>query len=382
MRDQMDKMLMVASVASMIDQFNMSNINILLSLGYEVHVAANFESGNTTSKSRLDKFKEELNKLNIHFFQVDFSRNVIDLNSNVKAYKQIKKLIEINKYKFIHCHSPIGGVISRIAAKRAHIPIVYTAHGFHFYKGGSIKNWMFYPIERLLAHYTDVLITINNEDYSLAKRFQANKVIYIPGVGLDTKVFRNVVVDKAALRSSLGIPKDAIVLFSVGELCKRKNHETVIKALQEVGDNRIYYIICGKGELLQHLEKLCENIGLRERVIFLGYRTDIKELCKASDIYVFPSVREGLGIAALEGMSAGLPLISSNVNGIKDYTENEKTGYCVNPYDINGFSEAIKHLADNIEQRKKIGYYNQEVVKKFDLENVNKIMLNVYKMYK
>ncbi len=194
----MKKVLIVASVASMIDQFNMQNINILKQQGYEVHVAANFEKGSTISEERLLEFKKELKNLNVLYFQVDFSRRIGNIGQNIKAYKQIKEIIKQNKYKFIHCHSPIGGVCGRIAAKTTGTKVMYTAHGFHFYKGAPMKNWvLYYPIERVLSYLTDVLITINNEDYELSKnKMKSKSLYYIPGVGVDVSNFSDIKVDK------------------------------------------------------------------------------------------------------------------------------------------------------------------------------------------
>lgn len=375
---------MFASVASMIDQFNMNNILILQELGYKVDVACNFEFGSTITNEKIENLKKVLSEQNIEYFHISVPRGVKNIAEAYKAYKHLKELVEKNKYDLVHCHSPIGGVIARLACRKNRkrgLKLIYTAHGFHFFKGGPFINWIFYPIEKILANYTDVLITINHEDYNRAKKsFKAKKIEYIPGIGVDTKYFQRIVIDKDEIRKNLGIPKEAIMLFSVGELCRRKNHETTIRALAKTNNKNLYYVICGKGELQPYLKKLCNEIGIENRVLFLGFRTDIPELCKVSDIYIFPSIREGLGLAAIEGMSVGLPLISSNINGIKDYTEHGKTGYCLQPFDVNGFANAMNELAESFELRKKIGKHNQEVVKKFDIENVNKAMYEIYKI--
>lgn len=376
----MKKVMMLASVASMIDQFNMSNIDILKKKGYEVHVVANFEHGSTSSNQRVLEFKKELEKLDIQYYHVDFSRNLTQIGSNLKAYKQIKNLMLKNKYEFIHCHSPIGGVCGRIAAKTTQTKVMYTAHGFHFFKGAPIKSWvLYYPIEKFMSRFTDILITINKEDYHLAKsKFKAKKVAYIPGVGVNTEKFQKTMINKINKRIELGVPEDAILLFSVGELGKRKNHEVVIKALKKNKNKNIYYMICGQGELENYLIDLIKKLELEDKVFLLGFRTDIAELCKASDIYVFPSQREGLGIAALEGMSAGLPLISSYINGIKDYTENNKTGFCLEPMDVDGFAKSIDLLSTDKALRLQMGLNNLNIVKKFDIKNVEKVMGKIY----
>lgn len=376
----MKKMLMLASVVSMIDQFNMPNIEILIKQGYEVHVAANFEYGSTSSKERVEEFKKELEGMGITYFQVDFSRNITDIKSNIKAYKQIKDMMIKYKYEFIHCHSPIGGVCGRLAAHKTKTTVIYTAHGFHFFKGSPIKNWViFYPVEWFLSYYTDVLITINKEDYERAlKNFHSKKTFYIPGIGLDTKKFRSAVVNKEAKRKEIGIPSNAIMLFSVGELVARKNHEVVIRAMIKAENKNLYLVICGRGDLMQYLKDLSKELGVANRVLLLGFRTDIVEICRSADIYVFPSKREGLGIAALEGMATGLPLISSYINGIKDYTKDGETGFCLEPNDLDGFSRAMDRLANDENLRNKIGNHNLEVVKGFDIEIVNKIMYKIY----
>jgi glycosyltransferase involved in cell wall biosynthesis len=380
----MGKVLILASVASMLDQFNMSNISILKSQGYDVHVAANFEYGSTSSKQRVDEFKIELDKLNVRYHHVEFSRKILDIFSNLQAYRIVKKLMLAEKYEFIHCHSPIGGVCGRLAARTTNTTVIYTAHGFHFFKGGPIKSWiLYYPVERLLSYLTDVLITINHEDFLRAKKsFGAKRVEYIPGVGLDTNYFSEIVINRYMKRKEICVPVDAVMLFSVGELGERKNHETPIRALAKTINKNIYYVICGVGELKDYLTKLACDLGVADRVLLLGFRSDIAELCKISDIYVFPSRREGLGIAGLEGMASGLPLISSYINGIRDYTKNGETGYCLEPFDVEGFSIAIDKLAGDVGLRERIGKNNLNVVKNFDINVVDGLMDRIYKSVK
>lgn len=365
----MKKALIVASVYGFIHHFERNDIKILQELGYEVTVASN-----------LDNYKNELEDLNINLIHIPFQRNPFSLK-NITAYKELDKFLKREKINLIHCHTPIGGVIGRIAGHKNNVKkIIYTAHGFHFFRGAPLINWLlYYPIEKYLSKYTDILITINQEDYKRAQTFYAKKVEYIPGVGLDTEKIRDIVVDKKKKREELGLTEDNIVLLSVGELSKRKNHIIPIKALAQIKDNKnIFYLIAGVGPLANYLKRECKKLGIENRVIFLGFRKDVYELCKISDIYIFPSQREGLGIAALEGMAASLPLISSDINGIKDYTENEKTGYCIDRFDVNGFKEAIEKLAFNKEVREEIGNYNKKIAGKFDIGNIEVIMRKIY----
>ncbi|MGL5692516.1 MAG: glycosyltransferase, partial [Peptostreptococcaceae bacterium] len=303
----MKKVLMLASVASMIDQFNMQNIAILQEQGYDVHVAANFEQGSTSSSERMVEFKKELSEKNISYFQIDFSRNVTNIPQNIKAYAQIKKLLVENEYEFIHCHSPIGGVCGRIAAKITGTKVIYTAHGFHFYKGAPKVNWMiYYPIEKVLSYITDILITINKEDYELAKKkMKAKKVEYVPGVGVDIGKFASIEIDKEKKRRELGLSEDNVVLLSVGELNKNKNHEVIIRGLAELKDSNVHYIIAGRGELESYLNELAKELSIVNQVHLLGFRTDVSELYKVADVFCFPSYREGLSVAMMEAIASG-----------------------------------------------------------------------------
>ncbi|MCB2312023.1 glycosyltransferase family 4 protein [Clostridium tagluense] len=376
----MKKMLMIVSVASMIDQFNMPNIDILKKQGYEVHVAANFEYGSTSSKERVEELKKELTGLNVQYYHVDFSRKIKNVSENIKAYKQIKNLMLKNEYDFVHCQSPIGGFCGRLAANNTNTTVIYTAHGFHFFKGAPLLNWiLYYPVEKLLAHYTDVLITINKEDYARAKKsFKAGKIKYIPGVGIDTKKFNEVIVDKLAKRKELEVPEDGFVILSVGELNKNKNHETVIKSLAKLNNPNVYYVICGQGILENYLKNLLKKLGLEKQVKLLGYRRDVAEISKASDVFVFPSVREGLPVALMEGMALGLPVVCSNIRGNIDLIEDYKGGYLVAPDDVDGFTEAIHEIIQKYSLRENMGEYNKESIVKFDIDNVKVSMEKIY----
>lgn len=376
----MKKVLMLASVASMIDQFNMQNIAILQEQGYEVHVAANFEQGSTSSNERVEQFKKELKEKDISYFQIDFSRNVSNILQNIKAYKQIKYILKNSKYEFIHCHSPIGGVCGRLAAKVTNTKVIYTAHGFHFYKGASKLNWMiYYPIEKVLSHITDVLITINKEDYELAKKkMKAKKIEYVPGVGVDTQKFSNIVIDKVEKRKELALSQDNIVLLSVGELNKNKNHEVIIRALAKLNNPNIHYIIAGRGKLKQYLNELAKELNIEKQVHMLGFRTDIKELYKISDIFCFPSYREGLSVALMEALASGLPIVCSNIRGNTDLVNNKQNGYLCNPDSDIEFTNKIKLILEDENLSKLISKNNLKSIKKFDKELINEYMKMIY----
>lgn len=375
------KALVVTTVASTIDQFCMSDISIL-NKSYSVQVAANFTIGNNTSNERIKEFKKELKEKNIIVNEINFNRNPL-CKDNFLAYREIKKLINNNSFDLIHCHTPVAAMLVRLAAKKVRkneTKIIYTAHGFHFFKGAPLKNWMlFYPIERWLARYTDILITINKEDYNRAKKsFKAGRVEYVPGVGVDTKKFSEVVVDKLTKRKELGVPDNAFLVISVGELNKNKNHETVIKAIAKLNNTNVYYVICGQGVLEEQLKELIEGLGLDKQVKLLGYRRDIAEISKVADVFAFPSFREGLSVALMESMALGLPVVGSRIRGNVDLIEDGKGGYLVKPNDVDGYVNSLDKLIQNGNLIEGMSAYNKKTIKNFDINNVKRDMKNIY----
>ena len=374
------KCLIIASVASMIGQFNMPNIDLLVSMGYAVTVAANFSFGSTFNNSHAEELRNTLKAKNIEVYDIKFARNIFSFK-NIAAYKQVKKLIYENSYALIHCHSPIGGVVTRLAAKKHRkngTRIIYTAHGFHFFKGAPILNWLlFYPIEKWLSKYTDALITINIEDYELAKRkMNAKNIYYISGIGIDTGKFANPSVSREIKRNELGIPLNSTVLISIGELSKRKNHQVIIKALSKIKSDKLHYIICGQGKLRDKLLSLCARLKVENRVMFLGYRNDTVDLLHMSDIFVFPSLQEGLPVALMEAMAAGLPCVASKIRGNVDLLEHEKGGLLC---DANNdeYSGAIENILKNCDN---MGEYNKKAIMDFDLHNSMKETTKIYGM--
>lgn len=297
---------------------------------------------------------------------------------NFKAIKQIKKITQENYYDIVHCHTPFAAMATRFGcmkARRKGTKVYYTAHGFHFYKGAPIKNWLlYYPVEKICAHFTDVLITINKEDYIFAQnKMKAKCVEYVPGVGIDLDKFGKSSVKKTVKRRELGIPEEAVLLLSVGELNKNKNHEIVIRAIIDMD---VYYVIAGEGELKQYLQSIINMLGVSDNVKLLGYRNDVRELCEIADIFVFPSFREGLPVSVMEAMASGLPIVCSNIRGNIDLVD-ENGGILFEPSDMDSCKLAIeKILLSNLQQ---LGSYNLEKVNKFSTKQVNEQMVDIIK---
>ena len=382
------KALFIASMASMLDNFNRNNISILDDMGYEITLAAYFKDEDSNSLEKNKQFFREMSSKGYNVVHIDFSRSVFNLAKQFKSICQVRKLLK-NQFDLVHCHSPICSVITRLLfrkyRKKQKGKIIYTAHGFHFYTGAPLKNWLiYYPIERLLSRYTDVLITINKEDFKRAKsHFRANKTLYIPGIGVDLKRINNTIVDVENKRAELGINNDLFVLLSVGELSVRKNQSVVLEALAQIKNknpnmmDRILYLVVGKGDMNDRLIQLSKKYGIDSNVRFLGFRTDVYELMKMSDAFIFPSLQEGLPVALMEAMGSGLPCVASKIRGNVDLLGFNDC-FLLNPSDVSGFKESIIQIMGNSILRNKMKNDNMENVRKYDILIIDKKMRNIY----
>ncbi len=374
------KVLIVASVVSFIEWFNKENVEYLHNeLNCEVHIACNLDYFDDTDEQRTKEYLDRITEEGIVLHNIHFARSPLK-KENIAAYKQLKQLIGTENFDLIHCHTPTASILTRLAARKSRKKgsvVMYTCHGFHFHDAAPVKNWiLYYPVEKYMSRFCDYLITINKEDYNRAQKFHASNVRYIPGVGVDVEAIRNTVVDKAAYRQSIGVPADAVMIISIGELIERKNHEVIIRALGKLQRQDIYYVICGKGPLQAYLSDLSQKLGVH--TIFLGFRQDIPELCHIADISALPSKIEGLGLAGIEAMAAGVPLVSSNVHGIMDYVVDGETGYAVSPHDVDGFAEALHRLAVDPELRANMRESCIRTVALFEIHNSLNEMWKIY----
>lgn len=379
----MKKVLIVASVISFIEWFNKENLEFLHNnLGFQVHLACNLDYMEDTDVERTKGYIEKLRRDGIILHNINFSRSPLS-KQNINAYKQLKTIIDENFFDLIHCHTPTASMITRLAARKSRrqgTKVMYSCHGFHFHNAAPKKNWLiYYPIEKWLSRFCDYIVTINKEDYNRAKTFHCPNVRYIPGVGVNINKIKDCTVDKIAYKKSIGVPADCTMILSVGELIERKNHEVIIRALGQLKRKDIYYVVCGKGPLRDYLEELARKLSIEQNVIFLGFRRDIPELCNTTDISAFPSRIEGLGLAGIEAMAAGVPLISSNVHGILDYVVDGKTGFACSPNDVKAFAKAIETLSDNQALREEMKMDCLEAVRPFEFTNALNVMWSIYK---
>lgn len=369
----MKKILFVTHNGRFLVQFELNDIRILQDMGYEVHCATNFKG----ESMRVDA-EQTLKEHGVICHQIDIERSPLKMWQNTRAYSQLKSLLRSGDFAGVHCHTPMGGVIGRLAASATHTaPVIYTAHGFHFYKGCPLKNRLIYQTaETFLARYTDAQITINQEDFAAAQKFPLRgKAYYVPGIGVDVKKISSVQVDRATKRAELGIPQDAFVFISVGELNENKNHATVIRTLAKADIPNSYYLICGEGKLKQQHFELAQKLGISEKVKLLGFRTDVSEILRACDCFVFPSFREGLSVSLMEAMAAGLPCIASRIRGNVDLLENSR--YLFEPADESELCQLLKDVANGVQIEQECAQ-NREMLKRYDTENVSEYMKCVY----
>lgn len=313
--------------------------------------------------------------------QIDINSNPLK-PTNLKAYRQLLRIIDRHGIEALMCSTPIGGMLGRLAAKAKRIsPVIYAAHGFLFFKGAPFINRTVYRFqEELMARWTDVLININEEDYHAAENFKLRgmkKHYLIHGAGV--KVGQRVQIDRAAKRKELDVPESAVVIVSAGFLNPNKNNRVVIEALEKLKDSRYCYLICGDGELKEALASLAHQLGVENQVKFLGYRTDIMEIFAASDIFVMPSFREGVPRALLEAMDLGLPCVGSNTRGIRELIgENGEGGYVCDPRSPEEFAEAFGKIIAVEDDKVTMIYRNQKIVHQYSTETVREEMSRIY----
>lgn len=362
----MKKILYVTTVSSTINAFLVPHIKYLINRGYIVDIATNIT----------DKVNQDLIDMGVRVFEVDFQRIPVS-PKNSRAYKQIKKINKKEKYDIVHVHTPVASFVTRYALrKEKNLKIVYTCHGFHFYKGGSIINWLlFYPIEKIAAKWTDSLITINSEDYEIASKFKLRnngQVSKMNGVGIEKEKYVIENFNKSEYRKKLGLKDDDFVILVLAELNKNKNHIQLIKAMNLLKDKypNIKAIFAGTGPLEEEIKKQIKENGLEEKISLLGWRNDVKELINLSDVVGLFSKREGLGKCLLEAMICGKSVIATNTRGPRELIKNNKNGFLVGINDYKNTSKSIEkiYMSNNLKSLLKINSINK--ANEYLLDNV------------
>lgn len=368
------KVLIVASTASMIKQFNLRNIKILKSLGYEVHVAANFKRPGTITSQLSKQLVKQLVDTNIIVHNIDFSRGMGNLKQNLIASKQLIKVFRDNRFEFVHTQAALASVLTRLIAPLFGVKILYTIHGMQFSKESSLLRWIFFfPVEWILSIVTYATIVINEDDERIVKKYFFTRCFRVNGVGIAYSQF--------SINSEFKNQKSSRVLITVGELSKRKNQKMIIQSLSHLKQYDWKYLIVGIGPMLDELKELAKSMGMADRINFIGYSEDIVGLYQKADVAVFASYLEGLLTAGMEAMAAGIPSVYSNVRGIRDYLEDGKTGFKIHELTVENMTETLKKMLEtSSEDLLKMGVSAREKSQQFDEKYIDQDMLKIYEL--
>lgn len=367
------RVLFTANYVRVINRFLLPYLKWFQDHGWETWVAANndFMDG------------VEIPKYCDHYVRIYFSRSPFS-KETVVAYRQLTDLIDEIDFDIVHTHTPIAGVLTRLSVARAHqsnTSVIYTAHGFHFYRGAPLLNWiLWYPVERFMSRFTDLLITINNEDYLRAKKFAHCNVSYVPGVGIDLDRFSSQ-RNRIDIRGQLGLEPGCFSILSVGDLIPRKNQASIIESLTLLPEKCELYI-CGEGPEKSRLLNIARQMKVDSRVHFLGYRNDIPEIMCASDCLVFPSIHEGLPVSVIEAMAAGLPVIASSIRGIyPDLIRNGENGLLLSANTPEEMARCVRLYMNNQGIAEKIALSAREDVSEFNIDNLLRYMSEIYESF-
>lgn len=347
--------------------FLWDDIDMLNEMGYKVFaIGDNGKNEDYTLKIMAEK--------NVTFIDAKIDAKSPFTRNNFDYYKKVKNLLREQHFDLVHCHTPIVGMLVRWAARKYRklgTKVIYTTHGLAYTHLSSWKEYVIYhSIESLMSRFCDAIITINKEDYESAKKLHCPHVFHINGVGVDTKKYASADIDRDAYRTKLGISKNKLMVLAIGELSYRKNHIVIVKAIAKMKDkDKLVFAICGRemtaGGTGDEIRRLSKEHGVN--TIFLGFRHDIPEVIKCTDIGVMPSIREGLGLSGIEMLSEGIPLVGSDVQGIREYIINGKTGYLCNPFDVDAFADGLTKLSD-AQTRMEMKPQCKEIVELFDSE--------------
>ena len=361
----MKKVLLLAPMESVHFISNNSCINALRKLNCQIHLAANFNSD--------VKAVEGWEDIKIH--NLPFARS--SLFKNLSAIKKSKKLFKKENFDLIHCHTETGGFITRLTMRKK-TKYIFTPHGMSFCVGSSKKSWLiYYPIEKWICKKMNANISFNNEEVSLLKKWNVSTARYTHGIGLDVEKVKNTEVDFSEKRRTLTIPLSAKLIASVGEINENKNHKVILNILDRLPED-VYYIICGVGSLEKELKAYCKEKSIEKRVIFAGYRDDIYEILKITDIFAFPSFREGLPVSVMEAMAAGLPVVCSDIRGNKDLIRDNEGGFLCDPKNPDMFLTAIDKILNSDEMKIRMSSFNSKEIEKFDISVVENEMFSIY----
>ena len=368
----MKKILYITTVSRTINAFLVPHIEMLLDKGYVVDCACSIDK--QVDQSLVDK--------GCNIFDIPFTRNPLH-PSNMKAFKKLVEIQKENQYDIVHVHTPVAGVYGRLLKlKFPKLKTIYTAHGFHFCKGAPLLNWLiYYPIERIMAKFTDTIITMNSEDFERAKTFKIKNTYKVNGVGVDLDKYNLDNFDRNEIRKKLNLKEDDFVILMIAEVNKNKNHKQMIDAieiLKNKGIDNIKVLCAGDGVIFDEIKQYIEGKNLQENIHMLGFRTDINELIVSCDIGILMSYREGLPRNIMELMACKKPVIGTNIRGIRDLVQPDINGYIVEVSDLEDTAKKIERLYKNKELLNKVSNNSYKSIQKFSINNVVNQLQEIY----
>ena len=375
----MKKALLFAPMASVHRRFNKPNIDALRNNGFEVHLLANFENGEGPEKHNSQYRVDSINDgLIVH--SMPFSRS--SLIKNISLISKIRQLLHTEQFDIVHTHTETGGILMRLTFANNHkTKFCYTPHGMSFYKGSSFFSHLVYkPIEKLICSSMDANLAMNLEELEYLNKWDDSTARFVHGIGLDINRIKSVDINcRTEIRKEFDIPKEALLLLSIGELNDNKNHIVAIEALSKIEPNkRPYYLICGVGDLKLKLNESIKRLGLDDRVILAGYRSDIPQIIAASDIFIFPSFHEGLPVSVLEAMAGGLPAIISKIRGNVDLIKDGENGYLFSPTDANELYQKLCLVLNSASKRSAMGLLNSKLANNYSFDVVKAELQDIY----
>ena len=321
-------------------------------------------------------------------WEVEWSRNPLDPQNLIIAPPQIRLAIAQQDYDIVHVHTPVAAFVTRYALnnlrQQGRPKVIYTAHGFHFYRGGKpLKNLSFLALEKLAGRWTDYLVVINREDEEAAKHYgivPTERVCYTPGIGVDTDYYSPGNVPEAEVvrvRQELGLSTETPLFLSIAEFNPGKRHQDILKALARLGRSEVHLAFAGTGPLMEQMQLLASELGIQNQVHFLGYRQDIPALIRASTATLLASEREGLPRSVMESLCLEIPVIGTQTRGIRDLLEGD-CGLIVMLGDVEGLAHAMARILDRPEEAKMMGKRGRERMKGYEVRQIIKLYDRLY----
>lgn len=364
----MKKILYITTVSRTINAFLVPHIQMLRNQGHIVDCACSIDK----------PVDDSLIKDGVRVFDIPFSRNPLH-PGNAKAFKKLVQIQKENNYDIVHVHTPVASVYGRLLkANFKNLKTIYTVHGFHFLTGAPILNWViYYPIERIMAKFTDTIITMNSEDFERAKKFKIPNTYKVNGVGVDLDKYNLDNFDRDEIRKNLNLNVDDFLILMIAEVNKNKNHKQMIDAieiLKNKGIDNIKVLCAGDGVIFDEVKQYIEDKNLQANIHMLGFRTDINELISACDIGILMSYREGLPRNIMEFMACKKPVIGTDIRGIRDLVQDGVNGYLVKVGDREGTANSIEKIYGD---KKLLDDMSDNAYESIHIYSIDKVVSNI-----